>query len=62
MLVAVTGASGLIGTALTRRLREAGHQVARNLLSGGNGAGTSTEPGDRGALQPPDAAPRDRKP
>jgi uncharacterized protein len=29
MLVAVTGASGLIGTALTRRLREAGHQVLR---------------------------------
>ena len=29
MLVAVTGASGLIGTALTRRLGEAGHQVLR---------------------------------
>jgi NAD dependent epimerase/dehydratase family enzyme len=29
MLVAVTGASGLIGTALTRRLRQTGHQVLR---------------------------------
>jgi uncharacterized protein (TIGR01777 family) len=29
MLVAVTGASGLIGTALTRRLRQSGHQVLR---------------------------------
>ena len=29
MLVAVTGASGLIGTALTRRLRAEGHQVLR---------------------------------
>lgn len=29
MLVAVTGASGLIGTALTRRLQDEGHQVLR---------------------------------
>ncbi|HEV2871944.1 MAG TPA: NAD-dependent epimerase/dehydratase family protein, partial [Actinomycetota bacterium] len=29
MLVAVTGASGLIGTALTRRLQAEGHQVLR---------------------------------
>src|SRR4029453_15504879 len=29
MLVAVTGASGLIGTALTRRLRAEGHEVLR---------------------------------
>jgi len=38
--------------------------MARNLLSGGgNGAGgAKAEPGDRGALQPPDAAPRERKP
>jgi hypothetical protein len=37
--------------------------MARNLLSGGNGTGgANREPGDRGALQQPDAAPREHKP
>jgi hypothetical protein len=37
--------------------------MARNLLSGGNGTGGANgEPGDRGVLQPPDAAPTERKP
>jgi uncharacterized protein (TIGR01777 family) len=38
MLVAVTGASGLIGTALTRRLRAEGHQVLRLTRSRPTGA------------------------
>jgi NAD dependent epimerase/dehydratase family enzyme len=38
MLVAVTGASGLIGTALTRRLRAEGHQVLRLTRSEPTGA------------------------
>jgi uncharacterized protein len=38
MLVAVTGASGLIGTALTRRLRGEGHQVLRLTRSRPTGA------------------------
>jgi uncharacterized membrane protein YqiK len=62
-MIVLNGAQGL-SEALAAALSQgvAGLQMARNLLSGGNGAGTSAEPGDRGALQPPDAAPRDRKP
>jgi len=41
----------------------AGLQMARSLLSGGNvSGGANGEPGDRGALRPPDAAPKERKP
>ena len=39
MLVAVTGASGLIGTALVRRLEAEGHQVLRLTRSGPTGPG-----------------------
>ena len=39
MLVAVTGASGLIGTALTRRLRAEGHEVLRLTRSAPTEAG-----------------------
>src|SRR5215204_6158108 len=39
MLVAVTGASGLIGTALTRRLRAEGHEVLRLTRSAPTGPG-----------------------
>jgi uncharacterized protein (TIGR01777 family) len=39
MLVAVTGASGLIGSALTRRLEAEGHQVLRLTRSGPTGPG-----------------------
>jgi NAD dependent epimerase/dehydratase family enzyme len=33
MKVAITGASGLVGTAVSRRLEEAGHQVTRVVRS-----------------------------
>ena len=56
LLNGAQGMSEVLAQALSAG--KAGLQLARNLLSGGNGAGgTDAEPGDRGALQPPDAAP-----
>ena len=63
-MIILNGAQGL-SEALAAALSQgvAGLQLARNLLSGGNGAGgTDAEPGERDAIQPPDAAPRNRKP
>jgi hypothetical protein len=63
-MIVLNGAQGL-SEALAAALSQgvAGLQLARNLLSGGNGAGgTGAEPGERGTLQPPGAAPRNRKP
>ena len=55
MLVAVTGASGLIGTALTRRLGEAGHQVLRLTRSEPTGPDLAIEDlvGSAGPGEPP---------
>jgi hypothetical protein len=60
-MIVLNGAQGL-SEALAAALSQgvAGLQLARNLLAGG-GNGASTEPGDRGALKPPDAAPRSGK-
>jgi hypothetical protein len=64
-MIVLNGAQGL-SEALAAALSQgvAGLQMARSLLSGGgNGAGgAKAEPGDRGALRPPDAAPKERKP
>ena len=63
-MIVLNGAQGL-SEALAQALSQgvAGLQLARNLLSGGNGTGGANgEPGDRGALRPPDAAPKERKP
>jgi hypothetical protein len=60
-MIVLNGAQGL-SEALAAALSQgvAGLQLARNLLAGG-GNGASAEPADRGALQPPDAPPKDRK-
>jgi uncharacterized membrane protein YqiK len=60
-MIVLNGAQGL-SEALAAALSQgvAGLQLARNLLAGG-GNGAKAEPDDRGALQPPDASPRDRK-
>jgi flotillin len=60
-MIVLNGAQGL-SEALAAALSQgvAGLQLARNLLAGG-GNGASAEPGDRGALQPPDAAPKGGK-
>ena len=52
MLVAVTGASGLIGTALTRRLRAEGHQVLRLTRSRPTGADQAQWDPAAGQLDP----------
>ena len=54
MQVAVTGSSGLIGTALVAALRADGHQVIRLVRSGPAGPGTLVwDPGaERGGLDP----------
>ena len=52
MLVAVTGASGLIGTALTRRLRAEGHQVLRLTRSRPTGTDQAQWDPAAGALDP----------
>ena len=52
MLVAVTGASGLIGTALTRRLRAEGHQVLRLTRSRPTGADQAQRDPMAGQLDP----------
>ena len=59
MLVAVTGASGLIGTALTRRLREAGHQVLRLTRSEPTGPDQVRWDPKVGRLDPDDLAEAD---
>src|SRR5215204_5113496 len=63
-MIVLNGAQGL-SEALAAALSQgvAGLQMARNLLSGGNGSGRANgEPGERGALRPPDAAPTEPKP
>ncbi len=61
MTVAITGASGLVGTALTERLRAAGHRVVRLQRPGRGGAsdGPTWDPArgviDDGALEGCDA-------
>jgi hypothetical protein len=61
-MIVLNGAQGL-SEALAAALSQgvAGLQLARNLLSGGNGEGggnrAKAEPGDRGALRPPAAKP-----
>jgi hypothetical protein len=62
-MIVLNGAQGL-SEALAAALSQgvAGLQLARNLLSGGNGGGANGEPADRGAIRPPEAAPRERKP
>jgi flotillin len=59
-MIVLNGAQGL-SEALAAALSQgvAGLQLARNLLSGGNGA--AGEAGDRGALQAPDAAGKDKR-
>jgi len=52
MLVVVTGASGLIGTALTRRLRAEGHQVLRLTRSRPTGADQAQWDPAAGQLDP----------
>jgi len=52
MLVVVTGASGLIGTALTRRLRAGGHQVLRLTRSRPTGADQAQWDPAAGQLDP----------
>jgi hypothetical protein len=60
-MIVLNGAQGL-SEALAAALSQgvAGLQLARNLLSGG-GNGAKAEPGDQDALQPPEAAARDRR-
>ena len=63
-MIVLNGAQGL-SEALAAALSQgvAGLQMARSLLSGGNGSGRANgEPGERGALRPPDAAPTEPKP
>src|SRR5829696_1532235 len=63
-MIVLNGAQGL-SEALAAALSQgvAGLQLARNLLSGGNGGvGANGEPADRGAIQPPETAPREGKP
>ena len=64
-MIVLNGAQGL-SEALAAALSQgvAGLQLARNLLSGGNGAanGAGGEAGDRGSLQAPEPARKDRKP
>src|SRR5215211_2584183 len=60
-MIVLNGAQGL-SEALAAALSQgvAGLQLARNLLSGGNGGvGANGEPADRGAIQPPETAPRE---
>jgi uncharacterized protein len=59
MLVAVTGASGLIGTALTRRLRAEGHQVLRLTRSRPTGPDQVQWDPKAGQLDPDDLAKAD---
>jgi uncharacterized protein len=59
MLVAVTGASGLIGTALTRRLQDEGHQVLRLTRSRPTAADQVQWDPTAGRLDPEDLAKAD---
>src|SRR5262245_45595062 len=44
MHVAITGSSGLVGTALTTRLESAGHRVTQLRRPGGRGEGVMWDP------------------
>lgn len=54
MRVAITGSSGLVGTALSESLRRDGHEVVPVVRSGDGGAGTIRWDIDRGELDPAD--------